>query len=349
MSRFRLLADDLTGALDSAAGFVPTFGPIPVLWSPWAGADVAALDSNTREANPRDADAALPRFARELAGADLAFKKLDSQLRGHPAVEIALCLREGNFEHAVIAPAFPFQGRTTSGGRQIVDGRDIGADLAATLAAFGETVRLCRPGDPAPGGISLWDAGADQDLDTVVAAGRSLPGRVLWCGSGGFASALGGRLPVPCPSVPRPVLALIGTDHPTTRLQLDACAHRHRLADTAAEAVMIGAQLTAGISIAVNPVLPDGLTRIAAAQRIASRFAALVRRLPRPGALAVSGGETLRNLCAALGTDRLDVDGELTPGVPTSRLVGGAWDGLRVVSKSGGFGHPGFLGALLDD
>ena len=63
----------------------------------------------------------------------------------------------------------------------------------------------------------------------------------------------------------------------------------------------------------------------------------------------MTGGETLRDLCDALGVTRLEVDGEIEPGVPTSLLRGGDWDGQRLVSKSGAFGDTGFLAGLLGD
>lgn len=69
--------------------------------------------------------------------------------------------------------------------------------------------------------------------------------------------------------------------------------------------------------------------------------------MQRPGTLIVSGGETLRALCIALAADRLDVDGEIEPGVPTSVLRGGAFDGQRIVSKSGAFGGDDFLARIL--
>ena len=61
----------------------------------------------------------------------------------------------------------------------------------------------------------------------------------------------------------------------------------------------------------------------------------------------VTGGATLRALCEALGATGLTVDGEIEPGVPTSILRGGDWDGQRIVSKSGGFGDSGLLVRLL--
>ena len=69
---------------------------------------------------------------------------------------------------------------------------------------------------------------------------------------------------------------------------------------------------------------------------------------PAPGKVEVSGGETLRDLCVALGVTHLEVDGELEPGVPTSVMRGGSWDGQRLVSKSGAFGDSNFLVDLLE-
>ena len=52
MTTLRLIADDLTGALDTAAEFVGLTGPVPVYWSGAIPADLppsAAVDSGTRE------------------------------------------------------------------------------------------------------------------------------------------------------------------------------------------------------------------------------------------------------------------------------------------------------------
>jgi uncharacterized protein YgbK (DUF1537 family) len=114
---FVLLADDLTGALDTAARFVSRFGAQRVTWK---GAWTAgARDLATREGTAAAAAAAHEACGPALRGATLAFKKLDSLLRGHPAAELAACFRAGGFDHLVIAPAFPFQGRVTRHGRQV--------------------------------------------------------------------------------------------------------------------------------------------------------------------------------------------------------------------------------------
>ncbi|MGA3401893.1 MAG: four-carbon acid sugar kinase family protein [Acetobacteraceae bacterium] len=333
----RILADDLTGALDSASRFVPLVGAVPVAWRTDDLPPTAAIDAGTRDLDATAARAAMQRLAPLLPGAGIAFKKIDSLLRGHVAVELAACMR--HFDHCVLAPAFPFQGRITRAGRQLTrDGdrwRDSGVDLPAALRACGLTT-------------PLHDAETDADLDAIVADGRALPGRVLWCGTGGLAGALAGRRVVPCPSLPRPVLALIGSDHSVSVGQLAATGDRlHRIAVPGTDEIAsIRRSLQSGTA-AVCVALPDGTPRAEATQRIGDCFAAVLAAIERPGTLMVAGGETLRRLCGSLHAAGLEVDGELVPGVPTSILRGGAWDGQRVVSKSGAFGDAGFLARLL--
>ncbi|HJS85147.1 MAG TPA: nucleotide-binding domain containing protein, partial [Acetobacteraceae bacterium] len=100
-------------------------------------------------------------------------------------------------------------------------------------------------------------------------------------------------------------------------------------------------------AVVVATVVPPGLARARAAQHIAGCFTGLLARIDPPATLLAAGGETLRMACMALGAGRLDVDGQLMPGIPTSVLRGGPWDGLRVVSKSGAFGDAGLLARLL--
>ena len=319
LPRLRLLADDLTGALDSAARFVPLAGRVAVGWNASAPDGAAAFDSGTRDLDTTAARAAIARFAPLLDGGEPAFKKIDSLLRGHVALELAACMQR--FDHCVLAPAFPFQGRITRGGRQLMRAgdswRDTGVDLPAALRALGVEV-------------PMRDAVTDADLDAIVTEGMRLPGRVLWCGTGGLAGALAGRGPAPCPALTGPILALVGSDHPVTRTQLAA----------------VPASLRSAL---VTCDIPPDTDRAAARRRIATQFAARLREVERPGTLFVAGGATLGDLCAALGVAYLEVDGEIEPGVPTSVLRGGAWDGQRLISKSGAFGDAGFLARLLGD
>jgi D-threonate/D-erythronate kinase len=355
VSRLRLLADDLTGALDSAAEFVPLVGPVPTFWYgglPDALPASAALDAGTREMVAAASAERVARLAPAMKGADIAFKKIDSLLRGAIAAEIAACLRVGDFEASIVAPAFPAQGRITRDGRQLVrrdDGwTDAGVDLAADLRALGLDAVLRRPGDAMPAGLSIWEAENDADLACIVAAGRRSGGRVLWCGTAGLAAALVGRASAPAPVLHRPVLGLFGSDHEVMLRQLGACGeHWLRLPGSGADSAdqVIGRLRNRGVAL-VSIAIPAGMSRKSAARRIGTQIARLVQLVPRPATLVVSGGETLGALCRALGATSLEVVGRMLPGIPVSLLHGGGWDGVTVISKSGAFGDADLLRRL---
>jgi uncharacterized protein YgbK (DUF1537 family) len=266
-----------------------------------------AIDSATREVSEAEAAETVARLASELPGADIAFKKIDSLLRGPVAAELGAVAPL--FDHVVCAPAFPFQGRVTRGGRQ--------------YARDGAGWRTVGPEDLP---VALRDAETDDDLSRIVAAGRRLAGRVLWVGTAGLAGALTGGLPVPRPVLRGLLLALVGSDHAVALGQ-------------------IAAARASGVAVRTVSV-PAGTVRSAAQALIARGFADILATAPRPGTLFVSGGETLRDVCDRLGATGLIVDGEFEPGAPCSVITGGLWDGLRVVSKSGAFGDSSFLTRL---
>src|SRR3954451_1947217 len=325
----RLLADDLTGALDSAAPFVGRFGPIPTYWDETAAtAGSLALDGETRDLEPDRARERIAVLAPLLAGADISFLKIDSRLRGHPAAEIATCARA--FRTVVIAPAFPAEGRVTRQGRQLV--RDasgtwqpVPLDLPAALAAAGLPVRL---GPPESGKATLCDAETDDDL-ARIATTPGLEPPTLWCGTGGLARALAGATPPQLVLTrQRSVLIVAGTPHGATLAQVEHLIPRpgvtlHRL-DLAA------------------------CTSPEAARGAHARLIETAASVEPPGLLIATGGETLLRLCLAIGAQRLDLRGEVAVGVPVSRMVGGRWDGATVISKSGGFGAPDLLADLLE-
>jgi len=357
----RLLADDLTGALDTAAELVGLAGGRPML-AFWHGAlpaalpANAALDSGTRELDAAASTTIVARLSDALTGAAIAYKKIDSLLRGPTLLEAAACFRAGGWERAVLAPAFPYQGRATRGGRQHVrdaEGRWSpirDGDIVARLQAEGVPVHRGRLDEPLPPGISVFDADTDADLRRVAALGRAAPGPVLWMGTGGLAQALAHEVPAEaCSPLPLPLLGLFGSDQAVTARQLAACgADWVRLPDgSAAQAAMLAARLRTHGRVLASLDLPGGLAREAAASRIGIELSRLAREMPPPGTLLVAGGETLRGLCLSLGAYGLELQGRIVPGLPRSILRGGPWDGVTVVSKSGAFGPPTLLRDLL--
>jgi uncharacterized protein YgbK (DUF1537 family) len=358
-ARLHLIADDLTGALDTGAQFIPLAGPIDVHWRPVAASGSVAMDSGARELSGDEAEAAVTARLTQTRfdPSGLHYAKIDSLLRGHPAREIAAWLRIGAVERCIIAPAFPHQTRVTRGGRQYRrmddDWAQVATDLGADLAALGLRVVLRRPGDDAPAGVSLWDAESEADLDAIVAAGRAAGGQMLWCGSGGLAGALARSV---CardngvePALERPILGLFGSDQAVTTEQVDACSNYAVIIedDCGSNFVDVSRRLDEDGVVLVRVAIPKGASRAEAATRIARTFGRLALEIMRPATLLVAGGETLRAVCSALETDHLELVGQIEPGVPCSFMRDGRFDGVRVVSKSGAFGDRDLLRRLV--
>jgi uncharacterized protein YgbK (DUF1537 family) len=355
----RLIADDLTGALDSAAQFSGEVGPLPVLLdhetTPPAGSFV--LDLACRDGSQAQALARVRATAGRLPGADVAFKKIDSLLRGHWAAELAAIAELNLFTRGRLAPAFPAQGRVTRDGRQHMrdgDGRwtVLPLDPAAALERCGVRVARRRDGDADPP-VLLCDAETDEDLEHIVAWGRALPGTTLWCGTAGLARALAGRPAISVAPAPGSHLVMIGSHHPVTLRQIAILEERYPAwlgrfdADGEASAGRINATLAAHGRCVAQAELPPGLAPSEAAIRIDRWLDAVVPHIARPALLTVIGGETFASLCRSLHAKQLAVEGEWRPGVPASRIAGGAWNAMRCFSKSGAFGSPGLLVDLL--
>jgi len=347
MRILRLIADDLTGALDTAAQFTGAIGSLPVLLDRTAAPPEGsyALSLACRDGDERTAVACTQGSLPCYAGADIAFKKIDSLLRGHWAAELAEIVRSGKFRRIVLAPAVPGQRRLTRGGLQMLaqscDSPVLIKDIVAALKEHGV----------APRGVDheivLPDAQSDADLDAIVERYSHEPA-TLWCGAAGLARALAQEPPRAAKPLNEPHLVIVGSRHPVTlrQVQILRASRPDCLAPVTTEPSFIGrVRTTLEISgcCVLAPALPQGLTETEAAQRIGSSLALLSQCLPRPGGLTVVGGETFAALCRALKATRLSVHGEFLHGVPASRMESGLWSSTLCASKSGAFGEPDWL------
>jgi uncharacterized protein YgbK (DUF1537 family) len=336
--RLRLLADDLTGALDSAAAFA---GEVPVYLDappPGAGGDdgVTAVATATRDVPSKNLPALLAPSLHWLRGADLAFKKVDSLLRGNTFAECAQVARSG-FTRVVFAPALPHQGRTTSGGRAwlVQPGSSVPQPIGerAIVEAF---TALDVPG-PLP---DLWapDVRSDDDLHRIAALSQDASSRGwLWCGSAGLAHAIArvhglaaARAEPIVPSLP-PLMLVSASHHPVVRRQW-----------TRLRAAWPASPLWFDLSPA------ERLTPEAAAALLARQVQSIAERRPRPATLVVVGGDTLRALCRATGATALRARASPRAGWGRALLQGGRWDGVPVHSRSGAFGSDDDLLEIVD-
>ena len=338
-----LIADDLTGACDAAVHFARRGYRTHVrLDSHGEEASVLAISAESRHLSVAELRPVMDELARQLpvARARILFKKIDSTLRGNVGAEIAAALTAFGCEAAVITPAYPAMGRTVEEGYLRVRAAEA-IDLAARLRSQGleacahvQPSAVCAAIQAGARFISV-DVACDRDLDTIAAAGLESGRRILWSGSAGMASALARTLPCwagrgprsrAVPAAPRPassVLFCIGSSHPVTVEQ-----QRHLLALGRSEHVVLNLSLR-----------PTSLERV---RELVGNAAGAAT------ALVLSGGDTASLVCRALGVGRIQLEDEIVPGIPWGYLSGGAFDGWRVATKSGGFGAPHALIQVAD-
>jgi uncharacterized protein YgbK (DUF1537 family) len=356
MISLKLLADDLTGALDTSAEFVGVCGPFDVVWSVDSlapGNPSFAIDSGTRECDAQQAATVVRGIAPWLGGADIAYKKIDSLLRGPWVAELEACVQSGLWDACIVAPAFPYQGRMTRDGRQYARMPDgswsaTGAAITDQLRACGLEARLIGTNEALPEGVSVFDAERDDDLDRIAKVGRDFSGRVLWCGSGGLAAALARGSDVSVPTqLKTPLLGIFGSDHAATAAQLSRCeAVVLSIRDVESDIEEIDRALERGVAL-VRLETSGVVSRAEAAVYFASEIARLAHAIVPPKSLIIAGGETLKGQMLAVEARALRVVGRLEPGLPKSVIQGARWAGVDVISKSGAFGPPDLLFSLL--
>jgi D-threonate/D-erythronate kinase len=347
MTTLRLIADDLTGALDTAAQFTGRIGPLPVLLDRTTAAPEGSyvLNLSCRDGDVTKAVACTRDSLNCYSGADLAFKKIDSLLRGHWAAELAEIVKSGMFRRIVVAPAVPAQGRLTRGGLQLLAQSSgdplLIKDIAAELKRHGVSSR------DVDCDVVVLDAASDADLDAIAKRYADQPA-TLWCGAAGLARALAQQPPRVAQPLNHPHLVIVGSRHPVSlrQVKMFGAARPDCLAPMATEPDFVGrvrTTLEAFGRCVVLPDLPSGLTEMEAAEWIARGMALLSGRLPPLGGLTVVGGETFAAFCRTLKATRLTVTGEFLHGVPASRMEAGLWSGTFCASKSGAFGEPDWL------
>lgn len=201
MTAIALIADDLTGACDSALPFLAK-GPVRVgIWPHMPDGELACAAVSTES---RDEAAAVAYDRSRHAGAklrcDLVYRKLDSLLRGNPVADVAGVLDATGALLCVVAPALPGEGRTTTGGVQRWPCGE--AHLSSLFA-------------PLAGRVELRDATTDGDLDRIAREVLARGDRLV-AGTAGLAAALaramglGAPPAVPPPACVRP-LAVVGS------------------------------------------------------------------------------------------------------------------------------------------
>lgn len=253
--------------------------------------------------------------------------------------------------------------------------RKMGFVPLAALEA-GKDATLARLRELAVGGAEciLFDAAAKDHLSIIAEAGLFLKERPLFVGSAGLADAVASHLPqasasrATTPDLPAgKVFFICGSANQATHDQTAALAAAGvpviRMPENVLEngiAVTAAAVATTKVLEKGSAVLATPLGRIGTAGSMAEGIAistalsAMVMDVlgtlgenARSAALVLTGGETAFTVLQRLGGS-LALHRELASGIVLCTVAGGPWNGLRVITKAGGFGAPETFLKLLN-
>lgn len=343
-----LIADDLTGALDSVVPFCVAGRSVAVAVDQ-AGImeacamqpDILAINSDTRGVDVSDAVARIQSIWDAVGDAapQLVIKKIDSRLNGHPAAEMHALLAASGRTQAWVCPAVPDMGRIVSGGQLM------GAGVAAPvrLADHFPLSKSCRL-------VDATNADALQRLAELLQLHAST---AMAVGARGLSQALAAMTPIATAShagptaVRLPLIMAIGSRDPATDRQISHLQEAGApVAEIAAPDGAVPPDLPRNTPILLVRATDGGGGQ--SAQDVAARFAqgiAALTRQRRPGSLFASGGATAMAIARALDIHMLVPVGEVMPAVPISRVAG--WDDMMFITKSGGFGEADALSKLI--
>ncbi|MBN9310053.1 four-carbon acid sugar kinase family protein [Devosia sp.] len=333
--KIAVIADDFTGALDCSTPFVLAGLSVVAATRPErvgralaANADVVVVNTASRALPPGVAADLTGIAAAALGGVDIAFKKIDSRLKGNVLAEVEAAAVAFGRDRIVVAPAIPDQDRPTIAG-----------------AVTGRGVPVPLPIAPhVPEHAVIVDATSDADLDELVAA-EDWSG-TLAVGARGLGLALARRYgdSRPQPFVPSSrTLFAIGSHDPLTLAQLE-----HLRGAVSWHDAPLGAHAgdLASLPALLRSTGPFAGPNVEISERFARAVLAAVDARA-PDTLVLSGGDTALAVLDALGIGVVRPLGEAAPGLPWFLIERPARPALRCIVKSGGFGGADTLVNLL--
>ncbi|NYJ14102.1 uncharacterized protein YgbK (DUF1537 family) [Rhizobium leguminosarum] len=341
-----IIADDLTGALDTGTPFIAAGLSVAVAIDVAAaqdaittGCDVVVINTASRALDEREAAERIRLAVGMLGGAKpgIVMKKIDSRLKGNVAAESLALAAALGLKNILVAPAIPDQERVTY--RGCVVGRGVDRPLPiADLFAGADNVLVA-------------DAEDDTDLDQIAEGHVWLT--TLAVGARGlgaaFARRLGetGRRPATDFTASPRTLFAFGSRDPITSAQMN------RLEASGALRMVVDApkgEIECGEGLALPVLLRCSGDMAADAALVADDFAAGVKRViddTRPDMLMVGGGDTALAVFRALGVRVLMPKGEIEAGIPWFDVTAADGRSFRCAVKSGGFGKPDSLLKLV--
>ncbi|TFH13911.1 four-carbon acid sugar kinase family protein [Candidatus Bathyarchaeota archaeon] len=366
--RIAVIADDLTGALDTGVQFRQWGYTVQLTDTPrHSTAEVTIINTDTRNKDPETAYNLTHTATLDVADHDIIYKKTDSTLRGNPGAELQAILDATSETKAILSPTYPPTGRRVKDGHlyvkdQLITETEYIHEYERKTSSIPEILHtetpihcIKTPENIPETGIIVIDSETEQDLLKIA----SCPVRIL-AGSAGLADAL-------CQSLrnPPPVLTIIGSIRTETRTQVEQLHERlgaevipldntKALHQTPQQETMRRAR--AALKGGKDAVITSSPTVEAVEQtrleaqrldltpeeledRITEALAASTKRLLHNlSGIIITVAATALAVTKQLGTRNIEILDEVQPGVPVLML-----DNITAVTKAGGFGQPDIL------
>ncbi len=332
-----VIADDLTGALDSSTPFTLAGLSVVVATRPDGVAaalaqapDVIVVNSVTRAESPILAATVVTRIASQLAeaGPNIVFKKIDSRLKGNVQVETEVTAKFLGRSAVVVAPAVPDQGRLTVDGKVTGHGVDQPLPIAPL---FPQTTLIVDASDQS----ELDRLAATTDWQLTLAVGARGLGTAL-------AKTFGLIRQERFAPEPKTLFA-IGSHDPITAMQVERLGARVPRHDAPLGQLRELATCLPAALVSTGPFAgPDAVLSARFAQAVAREIERLA-----PHTVVLSGGDTALAVLDALGVALVFPQGEAAAGLPWFLIERENHPSIRCIVKSGGFGGATALADLL--
>ena len=220
------------------------------------------------------------------------------------------------------------------------------------------------------GEVFTFDAETNEDLQIIARTLLAQAGalrterKILWIGSAGLAdNLLNEELPVP------PAMAVIGSLSSVTRSQvyfserqgtplvkiplyaiLEKAVSRETIADEAVSHIKNGKDVILLFSSVysteeyskteerarLSGFSPEAMSVFA--QKTIGGITVLILEKAEVSGLFLSGGDTTVSCLEGAGAMGSEIEAEIAAGMPLVKLMGGKYDGLKVITKAGAFG-----------
>jgi uncharacterized protein YgbK (DUF1537 family) len=367
--RIAVIADDLTGALDTGVQFRKWNFDIQFTNTPEnSKSEVTITNTDTRNKTPKEAYQITYNLVIELEKFDIIYKKIDSTLRGNPGPEIQAIIDATGESHVIFTPTYPPTQRKVRDGHLYVGDQPITEtdyihEYYQKTSYIPDILSIDTPihtvkkiSKTLKKGITVVDSETEKDLQRIASRYVS-----IMAGSAGLAEAF-------CYTLrnPPPILAIIGSIRKETRIQVESLCNRLEAVSipiNIIDAVKQSPQvktisdaknaLRRGVDVVItsSETVLDIEKTLSEAKRLNINSQELEENITKSLAditmslvnekisgVIITGGATALAITKKLGINKIEIIDELQPGVPVLKL-----DDLFTITKAGGFGQPDTL------